>query len=169
MLYKTNYKSPLGLLTLISDGDNLNYILFEKDRFYENIKTKAKENNNLKIFKQTKTWLDKYFNGENPNINNLSLKLEGTIFQIKVWNILKTISYGKTITYKEIAKKLNKPNSYRAVGSAIGHNKLPIIIPCHRVIGTNNKLTGYSGGIENKIKLLKLEKINIEGDKSAKM
>lgn len=156
MLYKSIYKSPLGLLTLISDKDTLNYILFENDRFYENLKAKAIEKD-LKIFTQTKLWLDKYFKGQNPNINELNINPKGTIFQIKVWNILKTIPYGKTITYKEIAKKLNKPKSYRAVGSAIGHNPIPIIIPCHRVIGANNKLTGYSGGIENKIKLLKLE------------
>ena len=156
MLYKSYYKSPLGILTLISDKDTLNYILFENDRFYENIKPKAIEKD-LKIFTQTKLWLDKYFNGQNPNINELNINPKGTIFQKEIWNILKTIPYGKTITYKEIAKKLNKPKAYRAVGHAIGHNPIPIIIPCHRVIGANNKLTGYSGGIENKIKLLKLE------------
>lgn len=156
MLYKSIYKSPLGMLTLISDKDTLNYILFENDRFYENLKAKAIEKD-LKIFTQTKLWLDKYFKGQNPNINELNINPKGTIFQKEIWNILKTIPYGKTITYKEIAKKLNKPKSYRAVGSAIGHNPIPIIIPCHRVIGANNKLTGYSGGIENKIKLLKLE------------
>ena len=156
MLYKSYYKSPLGILTLISDKDTLNYILFENDRFYENIKPKAIEKD-LKIFTQTKNWLDKYFKGQNPNINELNINPKGTIFQKEIWNVLKTIPYGKTITYKEIAKKINKPKAYRAVGSAIGHNPIPIIIPCHRVIGANNKLTGYSGGIENKIKLLKLE------------
>ncbi len=156
MLYKSYYKSPLGILTLISDKDTLNYILFENDRFYENIKPKAIEKD-LKIFTQTKNWLDKYFNGKNPNINELNINPKGTIFQKEIWNVLKTIPYGKTITYKEIAKKINKPKAYRAVGSAIGHNPIPIIIPCHRVIGANNKLAGYSGGIENKIKLLKLE------------
>lgn len=156
MLYKSIYKSPLGMLTLISDKDTLNYILFENDRFYENLKAKAIEKD-LKIFTQTKLWLDKYFKGQNPNINELNINPKGTIFQKEIWNILKTIPYGKTITYKEIAKKLNKPKSYRAVGHAVGHNPIPIIIPCHRVIGANNKLTGYSGGIENKIKLLKLE------------
>ncbi len=156
MLYKSYYKSPLGILTLISDKDTLNYILFENDRFYENIKPKAIEKD-LKIFTQTKKWLDKYFKGQNPNINELNINSKGTIFQKEIWNVLKTIPYGKTITYKEIAEKLNKPKAYRAVGSAIGHNPIPIIIPCHRVIGANNKLTGYSGGIENKIKLLKLE------------
>ena len=156
MLYKSYYKSPLGILTLISDKDTLNYILFENDRFYENIKPKAIEKD-LKIFTQTKNWLDKYFKGQNPNINELNINPKGTIFQKEIWNVLKTIPYGKTITYKEIAEKLNKLKAYRAVGSAIGHNPIPIIIPCHRVIGANNKLTGYSGGIENKIKLLKLE------------
>ena len=159
MLYKSIYKSPLGMLTLISDGDTLNYILFENDRFYENLKAKAIEKD-LKIFTQIKLWLDKYFNGENPNINELSLKPKGTTFQIEVWNTLKNISYGKTITYKETAKKINNPKACRAVGSTVGHNPIPIIIPCHRVLG-NNGLTGYSGGIENKIKLLKLENVDI--------
>ena len=156
MLYKSIYKSPLGILTLISDGDTLNYILFENDRFYENIKPKAIEKD-LKIFTQTKNWLDKYFKGQNPNINELNINSKGTIFQKEIWNVLKTIPYGKTITYKEIAEKLNKPKAYRAVGSAIGHNPIPIIIPCHRVIGSNGKLVGYALGLDMKKYLLDLE------------
>ena len=161
MLYKSIYKSPLGMLTLISDGDTLNYILFENDRFYENIKLKAEELD-LKIFSQTKNWLDKYFNGEKPNIDDIKIKLKGTPFQIRVWNVLKNISYGQTVTYKELANKLSKPKSYRAVGYAVGHNPLPIIIPCHRVVGTDGSLTGYSGGIKNKVSLL----INEQNDMS---
>ena len=141
----------------------------------QNLKKEAKTNDNLEIFKQTKTWLDKYFNKEKPNIDDLKLKLEGTPFQIKVWNVLKKVHYGQTVTYGFVAQKINSKTSARAVGGAIGHNPIPIIIPCHRVVGTNNNLTGFTGGIDVKIKLLKLEGINTtkykipKGEKNAKM
>lgn len=161
MKYKTNYKSVVGTLTLISDGQNLTHIIFEKEPYYQSVKKEAQINNDLKIFKQTKNWLDKYFNKENPSISELPLDLQGTKFQIKVWNILKTIPYGQTITYGKIAKKINPNMSSRAVGRANAYNPIPIIIPCHRVVGTNNNLTGYSGGLDIKIKLLQLENIDI--------
>lgn len=175
MKYKANYPSPIGNLTLISDGTNLTHIILEKESYYQNIKKDAKTNDTLEIFKQTKIWLDKYFNKEKPNIDDLKLKLEGTPFQIKVWNALKTISYGQTVTYGFVAQKINSKTSARAVGGAIGHNPIPIIIPCHRVVGANNNLTGFTGGIDVKIKLLKLEGINTtkykipKGEKYAKM
>ena len=175
MKYKANYPSPIGNLTLISDGTNLTHVILEKESYYQNIKKEAKTNDNLEIFKQTKIWLDKYFNKEKPNIDDLKLKLEGTPFQIKVWNALKTISYGQTVTYGFVAQKINSKTSARAVGGAIGHNPIPIIIPCHRVVGTNNNLTGFTGGIDVKIKLLKLEGLDItkykipKGEKYAKM
>ena len=161
MKYKANYPSPIGNLTLISDGTNLTHVILEKESYYQNIKKEAKTNDNLEIFKQAKTWLDKYFNKEKPNIDDLKLKLEGTPFQIKVWNILKKVPYGQTVTYGFVAQKINSKTSARAVGGAIGHNPIPIVIPCHRVIGANNNLTGYTGGIDVKIKLLKLEGIDI--------
>ena len=175
MKYKANYPSPIGNLTLISDGTNLTHVILEKESYYQNIKKEAKTNDNLEIFKQTKIWLDKYFNKEKPNIDDLKLKLEGTPFQIKVWNALKTISYGQTVTYGFVAQKVNSKTSARAVGGAIGHNPIPIVIPCHRVVGTNNNLTGFTGGIDVKIKLLKLEGLDItkykipKGEKYAKM
>ena len=161
MKYKANYPSPIGNLTLISDGTNLTHVILEKESYYQNIKKEAKTNDNLEIFKQTKIWLDKYFNKKKPNIDDLKLKLEGTPFQIKVWNVLKKVPYGQTVTYGFVAQKINSKTSARAVGGAIGHNPIPIIIPCHRVIGANNNLTGYTGGIDVKIKLLKLEGIDI--------
>ena len=168
MKYKANYPSPIGNLTLISDGTNLTHVILEKESYYQNIKKEAKTNDNLEIFKQTKIWLDKYFNKKKPNIDDLKLKLEGTPFQIKVWNALKTISYGQTVTYGFVAQKINSKTSARAVGGAIGHNPIPIVIPCHRVIGANNNLTGYTGGIDVKIKLLKLEGIDITNIKYRK-
>ena len=175
MKYKANYPSPIGNLTLISDGTNLTHVILEKESYYQNIKKEAKTNDNLEIFKQTKIWLDKYFNKEKPNIDDLKLKLEGTPFQIKVWNALKTISYGQTVTYGFVAQKINSKTSARAVGGAIGHNPIPIVIPCHRVVGTNKNLTGFTGGIDVKIKLLKSEGLDItkykipKGEKYAKM
>lgn len=152
MQYKTYYKSPLGKLTLISDEKYLTHILFENDRFYSNLDGTLKDD--LKIFKETKHWLDEYFKGKNPKMN-LKLKPDGTPFRKKVWNILLNIPYGKTITYSEIAKKTN--TSSRAIGGAVAHNPIPIIIPCHRVVGIKG-LTGYSGGMDKKIKLLEIER-----------
>ena len=175
MKYKTTYKSVIGNLTLISDGTNLTHIILEKESYYQNIKKEAKTNDNLEIFKQTKIWLDKYFNKEKPNIDDLKLKLEGTPFQIKVWNVLKKVPYGQTVAYGFVAQKINSKTSARAVGGAIGHNPIPIVIPCHRVVGTNKNLTGFTGGIDVKIKLLKSEGLDItkykipKGEKYAKM
>ncbi len=161
MKYKTIYKSVIGPLTLISDGQYLTNIIFPEEPYYQNIKNKAVLNDNLKIFSQTKTWLDSYFKHQKPDINTLKIKLEGTTFQRSIWNILKTIPDGQIVTYGDIAKTI-KSNAYRAIGKAISYNPIPIIIPCHRVIGTNHNLTGYSGGLTNKIYLLKLEGHNIE-------
>lgn len=163
MLYKMYYDSPLGKLLLISDEKNLKVLKLEASKFYNNYEDeKILENNNIDILNKTKVWLDKYFKGENPSIKDLSLKPDGSEFRQSVWKILCEIPYGKTITYGEIAKKINKMTgkkmSGQPVGGAVGHNPIEIIIPCHRVIGTNGNLTGYAGGIQNKIKLLELEK-----------
>ena len=163
MIYKTYYNSPIGNLLLTSDGENLIGLWIEGQKHYlYKINEQLITNDDLEIFKQVKNWLDKYFNGEKVNINNLKLKPNGTKFQIEVWKILSAIPYGKVITYKEIAQiiapKLNKERmSAQAVGGAVGHNPISIIIPCHRVIGNNGNLTGYAGGIDKKIKLLQIE------------
>ena len=120
------------------------------------------ENDNLDIFKRTKKWLDRYFNGEKPQISELPLSPKGSEFRQCVWKILCEIPYGETCTYKEIADIIAKEQgvdkmSAQAVGGAVGHNPISIIIPCHRVVGSDGSLTGYAGGIETKIKLLKLE------------
>lgn len=101
--------------------------------------------------------LDEYFQGKRTTFS-LPFKLTGTPFQLAVWKELQNIPYGKTISYKEIAQKINKPKAYRAVGMANNKNPLPIIIPCHRVIGSNGKLIGYAGGLKLKNYLLELEK-----------
>ena len=101
--------------------------------------------------------LDEYFQGKRTTFS-LPFKLTGTLFQLAVWKELQNIPYGKTTSYKEIAQKINKPKAYRAVGMANNKNPLPIIIPCHRVIGSNGKLIGYAGGLNLKNYLLELEK-----------
>lgn len=108
------------------------------------------------LFKRVKQWLDAYFDGQNREID-FPLDLKGTPFQIQVWSILLAIPYGKTITYKEIAKRISPTMSCQAVGQAVGHNPISIVVPCHRVIATSGQLTGYAGGIEVKKWLLKHE------------
>lgn len=162
--YQTKYNSPLGNITICCDEkENIVGLWFEKQKhFAYNIDGKMVENGNLKIFTKIKKWLDRYFTGKKTDIKDIHLKLIGTQFQTKVWKILCKIPYGKVITYGDIAKQVAKrmklkKMSAQAVGGAVGHNPISIIIPCHRVIGKNGKLTGYAAGIDKKIKLLELE------------
>lgn len=118
-----------------------------------------------KILEDTKKWLDLYFSGEEPNFTP-ALKLRGTKFRREVWKILLEIPYGETLTYKDIAEKLMASGKYermssQAVGGAVGHNPISIIIPCHRVVGTSGSLTGYAGGLARKVRLLELEGIDV--------
>lgn len=167
-MFFTKYNSPIGKIIIVSDGKNLCGVYFEGQKYFlYSIKTPPIENNDLDIFKITKNWLDRYFSKEKPKISELPLSPEGTAFRKLIWEILCKIPYGETMTYGEIAKivakKLNKPRiSAQAVGSAVGHNPISIIIPCHRVIGADRSLTGYAGGIDKKMKLLEHEKINIK-------
>ena len=156
MLYKTYYKSPIGNLMLLSDGDNLVGLYIENQKYYLNgIKQELTSKDNLQVFENTKKWLDRYFEKEKPSIKEIPIAPKGGEFRQKVWKILCEIPYGQTITYgeiaKRIAKQMNKEKmSAQAVGNAVGHNPISIIIPCHRVIGKNGSLTGYAGGIERK-------------------
>ena len=131
------------------------------------MKEEIKENKNERILIKTKKWLDEYFNGKKPEISELDLAPIGSEFAKNVWEILCEIPYGKVTTYGEIAKKMAKimhkeKMSAQAVGGAVGHNPISIIIPCHRVVGANGSLTGYAGGIDKKIYLLKHEQVNME-------
>lgn len=143
---------------MASDGKSLTGLWFEGQKYFEaTLHTEPQTDDSLEVFKTAKDWLNRYFKGENPKISELSLAPDGSEFRQKVWEILCTIPYGSTMTYKEIANKLGLNMSPQAIGGAVGHNPISIIIPCHRVIGTNGSLTGYAGGIERKIKLLELE------------
>ena len=166
--YKTEYKSPLGIITICCDEDEKVVGLFFKNQKYftDNIDGKITENNNLKIFVTVKSWLDKYFAGKKPNIKEIPIKFIGNDFRKSVWKILYEIPYGKTVTYGDIAKQIAKQKnitkmSAQAIGGAVGHNPISIIVPCHRVVGKNGKLTGYAAGINKKKKLLELEQVNM--------
>lgn len=166
--YKTEYKSPLGNITVCcNEQENIVGLWFENQKhFANNINDKITENNNLKIFIKTKNWLDKYFAGNKPNIKEIPIEFIGTKFQKSVWKILYKIPYGKVITYGDIAKQIAKKKgipkmSAQAIGGAVGHNPISVIVPCHRVIGKNGNLTGYAAGIDKKKKLLQIEKVDI--------
>lgn len=166
MTYLSKYKSKLGDIILASDGINLTGLWFNGQKYFLSNVEKETEEKNLEIFEKTKIWLNKYFSGEKVSPNELNLKPEGTVFRKKIWRILCEISYGQITTYSKIgemlAKKENKKSySAQAIGGAVGHNPISIIIPCHRVIGVNGNLIGYAGGLEKKKKLLEIERMEI--------
>ncbi len=146
----TYYESSIGILTLVSDGNFLTHLYLDKIIFKD-----KEEKNDLFIFKETKECLDNYFKGLKEDFTSIKIKLEGSSFSKSVWYIVKKIPYGKYLTYKDIAFKLDS-KAYQAVGRAVGKNPLPIIIPCHRVIGLKNKYN-YHYGKEIKQKLMALE------------
>lgn len=163
MFYYTKYKSPIGLLTIISDENNIVSLQTENSKYPVKFdKAEIIEKDDVEVLESAKEWLDKYFKGQNPSISEIPLKPIGNEFRQLVWKLLCEIPYGKVVTYGDIAKKVAKIQnkekmSAQAVGGAIGHNPIFIMIPCHRVIGANGNLTGYAGGIEVKRKLLELE------------
>lgn len=164
MEYTYYYDSPLGGITLASDGKVLTGLWFNGQKYFANTLSKDYIKKNLPIFKQTHQWLNIYFSGKQPNFIPL-LKIETTPFRKTVWKILLTIPFGQTITYGEIANMItNSENlsvmSARAIGNAVSHNPILLIIPCHRVIGKNKNLIGYAAGIDKKRYLLEMECIN---------
>ncbi len=161
MQYTTTYQSPLGGITLAADGEALTGLWFDGQKYYALYLDKEHEEKDLPVFRQTKDWLDIYFSGKAPNFMP-PLRFTGSAFQNEVWAILAAIPYGKTRTYGDIAQELAQKRglarmSAQAVGGAVGKNEISIIVPCHRVVGSNGSLTGYAGGIAKKIELLKLE------------
>lgn len=166
MQYINHYISPIGKIVLAADEIGLMGLWFEGQKYFALYLQKEHEEKNLPIFDDTRCWLDIYFSGREPDFK-LPLHFVGSDFQNEVWEILYSIPYGHTMTYGEIAKQIARKKgldkmSAQAVGGAVGKNKISIIVPCHRVVGTNGSLTGYAGGIEKKIALLKLEKANME-------
>ena len=167
MLYKTFYESSLGNILIVSDENHIIGLWFEGQKYFQaTLKEEPIINDQIKILQETKSWLERYFKGEKPDIKELSLKPQGSLFRQEVWKLLCEIPYGEVTTYGKIAKvvaqKLHKEKmSGQAVGNAVGHNPISIIIPCHRVVGTSGSLTGYAGGIDKKIALLKHEGVDM--------
>ena len=162
MSFFQTYQSPVGCITMVSEQNALTGLAFEQQRYFQDKVPEDAREKDLKVFRDTKKWLDTYFQGENPDfLPEISLK--GTDFQMQVWRILLQIPYGEVVTYGEIAKQIAMQKgiakmSAQAVGGAVGHNPISIIVPCHRVIGKNGELVGYGGGLHRKTALLKLEK-----------
>lgn len=161
MEYTYHYDSPLGGITIASNGSELTGLWFDGQRYFAEWLSNENEEQQLPIFEQTANWLDIYFSGKEPDFTP-PLHLAASDFRMEVWRILQTIPYGKTMTYGEIAKIIaakrgSATMSAQAVGGAVGHNPISLIVPCHRVIGSDNSLTGYAGGVDIKRKLLALE------------
>lgn len=167
MYYWTTYTSPIGTITLACDGDHLVGLWLEGQKYHGGtIPEEMAERSDIPVFDAAKKWLDRYFAGEKPGISELPLAPIGGAFRRGVWSILCDIPYGEVITYGDIAKKMavkmgKDSMSGQAVGGAVGHNPISIIIPCHRVVGSNGSLTGYAGGVQTKVKLLKLEGVDM--------
>ena len=168
MIYTTHYKSNIGDILLASKNNKLIGLWIEGQKYYlSNLNEKIENKDNEEILIKTKKWLDRYFNSEKPQIDELDLNPIGSTFRQSVWKLLCNIPYGEVITYNDIAKQIAKQKglkkmSAQAVGGAVGHNPISIIIPCHRVVGSNGSLTGYAGGINKKVYLLKHENTNME-------
>lgn len=161
MIYMTSYDSPLGSLFLAErDETILGLRITGQKYFLSSIKEPFERNTETPLLRQTREWLDSYFAGKNPSVQDLPLCPEGSPFQQAVWRMLLQIPYGRVTTYGAIAKALSSQSgkmSAQAVGGAVGHNPISILIPCHRVVGANGKLTGYAGGLDKKEWLLRHE------------
>lgn len=165
MIYTSEYTSPLGGILLAADEVGLRGLWFDGQKYFARDLPDERTERETPVLSEVKRWLDLYFGGQEPDFLP-PLHPVGTPFRQAVWEILLRIPYGKTVTYGEISKQLAEKMglermSAQAVGGAVGHNEISIIIPCHRVVGSNGSLTGYAGGINRKIKLLELERADM--------
>ena len=161
MDYTHHYHSPVGDLTMASDGEVLTGLWFDGQKHFADTLSAEYTEKDLPVFDETDHWLDLYFSGKDPGFIP-ALNMRTTAFRKAVWEILLTIPYGETMTYGQIAERIAKQRgarrlSARAVGGAVGHNAILLIIPCHRVVGADGSLTGYAGGVEKKRRLLHME------------
>ena len=161
MTFTQHYDSPLGGILLAADEVGLTGLWFDGQKYFARDLPAERMEQDTPVLSEAKRWLDIYFTGREPDFTP-PLHPVGSVFRQDVWDILLQIPYGQTTTYGEIARRLAAKQgcpqmSAQAVGGAVGHNEISIIIPCHRVVGTNGSLTGYAGGIDKKVKLLELE------------
>lgn len=166
MMYTLHYDSPLGGILLAADEIGLTGLWFEGQKYFARTLDATHQEQETTALSEAKRWLDVYFSGQKPDFTP-PLHPIGSPFRQEVWELLLQIPYGQTTTYGTLAKQLAARHglsrmSAQAVGGAVGHNEISIIIPCHRVIGTSGSLTGYAGGISKKVKLLTLEKVDME-------
>ena len=167
MIYTTHYASPMGDIMLAARENALIGLWIDGQKYFlGSIKEDIACGDDVEVLIQANDWLDRYFGGSNPSISELPLAPEGSDFAKSVWDILRKIPYGETTTYGAIASRITKDKglsrmSAQAVGGAVGHNPISIIIPCHRVVGSSGSLTGYAGGIGKKIWLLTHEGLDM--------
>ena len=168
MVYTSRYASPIGALLLAERDGKLVGVWMEGQKYFcASLQEQTRDSETSPTLRQAKQWLDRYFAGEKPAVRALPLAPVGSEFRKEVWNILCEIPYGETTTYGELSRKLAERRglarvSAQAVGGAVGHNPISIIIPCHRVVGSNGSLTGYAGGLQKKIRLLAHEGVETE-------
>lgn len=163
MVFTQRYASPLGGLLLAADEQGLIGLWFDGARHFAANLPEAREEKRTPVLDETARWLDDYFSGGQPDFTP-PLHLIGSAFRLRVWARLLEIPYGQTTTYGALAKRLGGVHmSAQAVGGAVGHNPISIIVPCHRVVGANGSLTGYAGGLERKVRLLEIEKTDMTG------
>lgn len=163
MVFMQRYASPLGGLLLAADEQGLIGLWFDGARHFAANLPEAREEKRTPILDEAARWLDDYFSGGQPDFTP-PLHLIGSAFRLRVWARLLEIPYGQTTTYGALAKRLNAGHmSAQAVGGAVGHNPISIIVPCHRVVGTSGSLTGYAGGLDRKIRLLEIEQMDMTG------
>ena len=167
MLYSSRYFSPVGPLTIVGDELHIVGLWLDGQKYFQSTLTEQPHpNNEHPVLLQAASWLDRYFAGQKPEPAELPLAPSGSAFRQFIWQELCRIPYGRLVTYGHLAalaaRAFRKTNmSAQAVGGAVGHNPISIIIPCHRVVGSTGSLNGYAGGIEKKIHLLKFEGVNL--------
>ena len=167
MVYTCHYESQLGGILLAADEIGLTGLWFDGQKYFARELPAERTEKEMPILTETKRWLDIYFTGTEPDFLP-PLHPIGSNFRQEVWKLLLQIPYGKTVTYGELARQLAEKRglprmSAQAVGGAVGHNQISVLIPCHRVVGANGSLTGYAGGIQKKVKLLELEGTDVSG------
>lgn len=156
--YTWHYESPLGKMTMTCGRSALTGLWFDGQKHFPDALPPERC---MPVFEETVRWLDLYFSGDIPDFTP-AMEMKGSAFRKAVWGILLTIPYGHTVTYGEIAEQIDGKTGFgrmsaQAVGGAVGHNPLSLIVPCHRVVGSDGSLTGYAGGMDKKARLLQLE------------